>query len=57
LFFWQTIACGPAPDFGDDFNSVKRWDIISKESTSATVDQFCGHVSQIMKNHFKLTGG
>jgi hypothetical protein len=37
--------------------SVKRWRIISKESTSAAVDQFCGHVSQIMKNTFELTGG
>jgi hypothetical protein len=37
--------------------SVKRWDIISKESTSAAVDQFCGHALQTMKNPFELTGG
>jgi hypothetical protein len=38
-------------------NSVKRRRIISKKGTSATVDQFCGHVLQNMKNPFELTGG
>jgi hypothetical protein len=43
--------------FWDDFKFSQETEDHLQGSTSAAVDQFCGHVSQIMKNPFELTGG